>query len=161
MQAEHTVRATDATLLIILLNTVGLDTRIPEEERNRFLDMSADLDWSRMVRENGDSHRLFPCLHLIIYRLHDTMVEILDCTDLKVEVAIMPCLICCLKVQEYKVLIVKLSQRSLNLTLIVGVGKTGYTRNFDNIQPRVVTDTTDEVDGRDNTSRLNLRIKFL
>lgn len=105
-----------------------------------------------MVGEHRYGHRFFPRLHLVVYRLYDTVVEVLYGPNLKVEVAIMSCLVSCLKVQEHEVLVVKLCQRSLHLTLIVGVGKSRGTRHLDNIEPSIMSNASDEVNGRDDTA---------
>lgn len=90
------------------------------------------------------------------------MVEIFDSPNLQVEVAVMSGLVGSLKMQKHKILIIQLRQCRLYLSLIVCVGKTrGPRGHLYHVETGIVADTPDEVDSRNDTTRVHLGIQLL
>ena len=63
-----------------------------------------------------------------------------------------------LHMYEYEVVLLQGVDGSLGLTLIVGVGQTCCAFYLDDTQSSIVADAADKVDGRDDGTRLHLRI---
>ena len=159
LQLQHAVAATNAAYLIILLYAIRLNARIIDDERYRLLDVGTDFYRSRMVRENSDAYRLVPGAYLIEDRLDESLVEVLDGLQLQFQIAIMTRLVACLYVNIYKVVaILQCLDGCSSLALIVSVGKTRSALNDDVAQTGVMADASDQVDGRNNGTLLDLWI---
>ena len=82
MQLEQSIATAYTTYLIVFLYLIRFDTWIVDEERNWFLHVSADLHWSRVVWQNRNADRFYPCVHLINDRFDQALVEVFDSLEL-------------------------------------------------------------------------------
>ena len=113
-----------------------------------------------MVGQDGDAHGFVPCLHLVVDRGHDAAVEILDGADLQVEVAIMTGFVAGFHMQKHEVVVPQSLDGGSCLALVVGVIESGGTFHLNNLQPCIVTNALDEVDGRNDAARFYLGVNL-
>src|SRR5574344_1650579 len=104
LKTQNTVFAFDTTHFVVLFYTVRCHSWIPDDERNSFLDMGANLYWGRVVGQYSDAYRFVPGYHLFIYWFHNTVVEILYGFNLEVEVAVVSRFVCSFEMQVNEVL---------------------------------------------------------
>ena len=93
VEVEHAVGTFYTRHLIVGLYVVGLNTKIPNEERYWLLDVSAGLNGRWMVGEHRNAHGFIPCAHLFEDGFHDASVEIVDGAQFQFQITIMPSLI--------------------------------------------------------------------
>ena len=111
-----------------------------------------------MIREDSDTYGLIHRHYLIIYRGNESLVEILDGLQFQFEVTIVACLVARLYMDEHEVILLEGLNSSLSLTFVVGVSQTSSTLDLHNLQTSIVADATNKVYGRDDGTRLHLRI---
>ena len=120
--------------------------------------MDAQFDGCGVVGQYGDAYRLVHLLYSLVDRLDETLVEVVDGFQLEVDIPVVTGLVSSFYVYEDEVVSVQGVDGSLCLALVVGVGKTGGSRNFDDAQSGIFADALYEVDGRDDCTALDLRI---
>ena len=76
LHLKQPIATTNAADLVVFHHTVRVNARVVDEKRHWLFHMGAYLHWCGMVGQNGNSHWLFPSLHLIVYRFHDASVEV-------------------------------------------------------------------------------------
>ena len=129
-----------------------------DEKRHGVIHVRADFHRRGMVRHHGDADGFRPCLNLIVYRPHDTAVEILYCLDFQPQVAVMSGFVARIHMQENEVVCAQGFDCRLRLSFIIRVGQSGGTLHYDVSQSCIAPDAADEVYGRYHRPTPYLRI---
>jgi threonine synthase len=102
---------------------VSLDTRMPNEERDRFGRMRTEFAGSGMVGQYGDSNGFLPILHSLVDRTYGTAVQILNRHNLQGDISFVTGLITGLDMQVDKIIRPQCIKGGSHLILIVGIIK--------------------------------------
>ena len=78
VELQQTIRAYDARYFVVLLNVVGLNAFVPNEEGYRLSDVYTLLDGCQVVRKDSDAYGLIPRTNLLIDRGDEALVKILN-----------------------------------------------------------------------------------
>ena len=136
---------------------VSLDTRMPDEEWNRFGRMRTELAGSGMVGQYGDGNGFLPILHSLVDRTYSTAVQILNRHNLQGDVSFMTGLITGFDMQVDKIIRPQCIESGSHLILIVGIIKPRRTFYGDTPQPRIVADAVNQIHGRNHGAAPHLR----
>ena len=130
-EAEEAVAAVNAGDFVVVLDGVGDDGGVPDEEGDGLAYVYALLDGGEVVWEHGDGDGFAPRAYLIIYGCYETAVEVLDGAELQVEVAVVACFVAGFDVYEDEVVGAECVECGLGFAFVVGVGESGGSGDFD------------------------------
>jgi len=152
LQSQQAVASADAGHLVVAVYAVGFYTFIIYKERNRLVDVNAELHRRGMVGQYGNAHRLLHLADGFIHRFDEPLVQVVDGAQLQLQVAVVAGLVGCLYVNEDEVVRLQGFDGGLCLAFIIGVGQARGSRYFDDAQAGIAADALNEVDGRDDGS---------
>ena len=122
IEAQEAVASRHTRHLIVLLNTVGLHTLMVDDERHGLVDMYAQLHRRRMVRQDGYADGLRHLQGSLVDGTYQPLVQIVDGTQLEVEVAVVACLVSRFDMDEDEVIMLQGVDGCLRLAFVVGIG---------------------------------------
>ena len=158
MKPQEAVTSCNARLLVVVLNVVGLDAFVPNEEGNGFAEVGADFDGCGMIGQNGNADGLIHQSDCLDDGLDEALVEVIDGEKLELKVAIVASLVGGFYVQEDEVVVLQGINGRLRFAFVVGVGKSCGPLHVDDFQAGIMSDAANEVDGRNDAATLDLRI---
>ena len=120
--------------------------------------MDALFDRGQVVGEYSNAYWLIPCFHFVVDWRNESLVKILDGLELQLQIAIVACLVAGFHMDKHKVIVLEGINSCLRLAFVVGVGQTCGARYFDDAQTCIAANALNEVDSRNDSTALNLRI---
>ena len=109
-----------------------------------------------MVWENGDRNRFFPILHFLINGTHYAIVKVFNRALLQIHVTFVTRFVAGFDMQVNEVLLAEGVECHADFVFVVRIVKTCRALHFGSFKTCVVTNTANEVYGRDDRTRLHL-----
>ena len=135
-----------------MLDGVGLDALVPDDEGDGFVDVDAQFDRRRVVRKNGHANVFLHLLDSLNSGFYKTFIEIVYCFEFQVYITIMPSFVCSLNMDENEVVGLQRLNGRAGLGLVVGVPQAGGAGHVDDPQAGIGADAADEVHGSDDAA---------
>ena len=110
-----------------------------------------------MIGEECDTNRFVPLLHLLQDAGNDTLVDGFHTGLLQLGLAIVSGFVGGLDVEEDEILLLELFDGSIGLPFVVGVPQSCCARHDHLIEAAIDTDAEDEVNGRNDSARVDTR----
>ena len=129
---------------------------MPNQEWHGLSHVYAHLNGCQMVGQYCQAYGLVHLKDVLVDGLDESLVQILDGFQLQFQVAIMSGFVAGFNVYKHKVVVLQRLDSCLRLALVIGIGQTGSTFHFHNLQASVVTNAANQIHSRNHRTRFNL-----